>query len=206
MGRGEQPGARQESSGGRHELAVQEARSRLVPLARMTGLTGQVTVLTEGGRALAALVPVEALDRLDAARPPSAVPAQRVDGREEAARWRSRAEAAEAALAQRADDERATQARRADDERAAEARRQAVAEGWQRRLETLREQLRVQHQRRTEELERALAQAWAVVDELRPPGRDRALDQLRAEHRALAGDGHDDAPGQGGGERRVTSY
>jgi hypothetical protein len=123
-----------------HELSVQEARARLVPLARMAGLTGQVTVLTDGGREIAALVPATMLGQL-----PAAIPAQR----------------------------------------AAEAKQRAAAEGWERRLTTLREQLLAQHQGRTRELRSALAQVWAALDELSPPGRDRALDQLRAAHHPL---------------------
>ena len=42
------------------ELSLQEVRTRLVPLVRMTGLTGGVTVISDGGRPMAALVAPEA--------------------------------------------------------------------------------------------------------------------------------------------------
>jgi len=43
----------------RLELSLVEARTRFVQLARLAGLTQQTTVVTEGGRPLAAIVPVE---------------------------------------------------------------------------------------------------------------------------------------------------
>jgi antitoxin (DNA-binding transcriptional repressor) of toxin-antitoxin stability system len=118
------------------ELTAHEVRTRLIPLVRMTELTGRVTVITEAGRRIAALVPVEAA--------------------------RSREEA-----------------------HAAAARQQAAASGWQRRLDAVREHVRVQHRRRIHDLEQALARAWQLLDEARPPGTDRAADLLRAEHGSL---------------------
>jgi antitoxin (DNA-binding transcriptional repressor) of toxin-antitoxin stability system len=44
----------------RLELSLVEARTRFVQLARLAGLTQQTTVVTEDGRPLAAIVPVEA--------------------------------------------------------------------------------------------------------------------------------------------------
>jgi prevent-host-death family protein len=41
----------------RIELTVAEARLRFQQLVRVTGLTGQVTVLVENGRPIAAIVP-----------------------------------------------------------------------------------------------------------------------------------------------------
>ena len=121
------------------ELPLQEVRTRLVPLARMTDLTGAVTVISDGGRAVAALVPADAA--------------------------RSRAEAREAT-----------------------AHQQATARGWQQRLETMRRHLRGQHRQQVADLRAALGQAWSVIDDLSPPGRDRHLDQLRAQHRQILAD------------------
>jgi antitoxin (DNA-binding transcriptional repressor) of toxin-antitoxin stability system len=42
----------------RLELSLAEARTRFVQLARLAGLTRQTTVVTDGGRPLAAIVPV----------------------------------------------------------------------------------------------------------------------------------------------------
>jgi len=47
----------------RLELSLVEARTRFVQLARLAGLTQQTTVVTEDGRPLAAIVPVEASQR-----------------------------------------------------------------------------------------------------------------------------------------------
>ena len=121
------------------ELPIQEVRTRLVTLARMTDLTGAVTIVSDGGRAVAALVPADAA--------------------------RSRAEAREAT-----------------------AHQQAAARGWQQRLETVRRHLRGQHRQQVADLRAALGQAWSALDELSPPGRDRHLDQLRAQHRQMLSD------------------
>lgn len=120
------------------ELPVRDVRTRLLPLARMTALTGTVTLVTDAGRPLAALVPVDAA--------------------------RSRAAA-----------------------RAARAHQQATAEGWQRRLETMRGHLRSQHQQQVTALQQALTEAWQLIAETTPPGSDRHTDTLRAQHRALLG-------------------
>ncbi|WP_306204964.1 hypothetical protein [Actinoplanes sp. RD1] len=180
--------------GARHELSVQEARARLVPLARMAGLTGQVTVLTEGGRAVAALVPVAMLDRSGVplpepqrARSPDEQRVELPDGQRAGLPDGQRAGLpVEQRVAVREQGRAPVPEQREPEREGEAARRRAVAEGWQRRLVALREQLLVQHRARTAELRRALAQAWAALDEVCPPGRDRALDQLRAEHRALA--------------------
>jgi antitoxin (DNA-binding transcriptional repressor) of toxin-antitoxin stability system len=121
------------------ELSLPEARTRLVALVRMTDLAGGVTIISDAGRPVAALVPVDA-------------------------------------------------ARSRSDARAAAAHQQATVRGWQQRLETVREHLRGQHRQETSTLRDALGQAWALIDQLRPPGRDRAVDQLRAQHRQLLAD------------------
>lgn len=121
------------------DLSLTEARTRLAALARMTDLTGAVTVISDAGRPVAALVPVDA-------------------------------------------------ARSRSDAQAAAAHRQATVHGWQQRLETLREHLRRQHRQETKSLQDALQQAWTLIDQLRPPGRDRAVDQLRAQQRQLLTD------------------
>jgi len=43
----------------RLELSLLEARTRFVQLARLAGLTRQTTIVTDGGRPLAAIVPVD---------------------------------------------------------------------------------------------------------------------------------------------------
>lgn len=121
---------------GQLELTVHDVRSRLIPLVRMADLTGRVTIITEAGRQLAALVPADA-------------------------------------------------ARSRDQARAAAAQHEAAARGWEQRLDAVREQVRAQHRVRIRELEQALAGAWELIDDIRPPGVNRAADLLRAEHRDL---------------------
>ena len=118
----------------RIELSVPEARLRFQQLVRLTGLTGQTTVVVDGGRPVAAIVPAA-----DADPPaPLSVP------------------------------EPATPP--------------ANAAGWMRRLEKVREDVRRQHAGRIDELARALDEAWQLLDTLRPPGTDRAVDAARAAH------------------------
>lgn len=62
---------------------------------------------------------------------------------------------------------------------------EAGAAGWVQRVEKVREDLRRQHAAHTAELLRALEEAWAVVDSLRPPGADRQVDAVRTAHAAL---------------------
>ncbi|AEV86295.1 hypothetical protein ACWT_5277 [Actinoplanes sp. SE50] len=50
----------------RIELSIAETRLRFQQLVRLTGLTGQVTVVVDGGRPIAAIVPAA-----DVLRPPS---------------------------------------------------------------------------------------------------------------------------------------
>ncbi|MEV0901176.1 hypothetical protein [Actinoplanes sp. NPDC049802] len=113
----------------RIELTVAEARLRFQQLVRVTGVTGQVTVVVDGGRPIAAIVPAsQALDPPPAPPPP------------------------------------------------------VNAEGWMRRIEKVREDVRRQHTQRVGELSQALDEAWQLIDALRPPGTDRSVDTLRATH------------------------
>ena len=59
------------------------------------------------------------------------------------------------------------------------------AAGWLQRIERVRDDLRRQHAAHTDEFRRALDEAWAVIDTLRPPGTDRHLDTLRTAHAPL---------------------
>ncbi|GAA1634546.1 type II toxin-antitoxin system prevent-host-death family antitoxin [Actinoplanes couchii] len=113
----------------RIELTVSEARLRFQQLVRVTGLTGQVTVVVDGGRPVAAIVPVADLDEKPASAP--------------------------------------------------------NPEGWMRRIEKVRQDVRRQHAGRIGELSRALEEAWQMIDTMRPPGTDRAADTLRASHADL---------------------
>jgi antitoxin (DNA-binding transcriptional repressor) of toxin-antitoxin stability system len=61
----------------------------------------------------------------------------------------------------------------------------ASAAGWERRLQTVRTDLQRQHAGRTGELVHALDEAWRLLDSLRPPGSDRAVDTLRTMHAEL---------------------
>ncbi|MEV6300234.1 hypothetical protein AB0M02_12595 [Actinoplanes sp. NPDC051861] len=115
----------------RIELSVAEARLRFQQLVRVTGLTGQVTVVVDGGRPIAAIVPVPG----EGPAPP--------------------------------------------------APSGPSADGWMRRIEKVREDVRRQHAGRIRELSVALDEAWRLIDEIRPPGTDRAADTLRAAHADL---------------------
>ena len=79
-------------SGQPRELPLSEARVRLTQLARLTAVTGQVTVITDGGRPVAALVPA------DAARSRAEAQATAAHARAVAAGWMQRMEAVRAAL------------------------------------------------------------------------------------------------------------
>ncbi|GAA0462903.1 hypothetical protein Aca07nite_76360 [Actinoplanes capillaceus] len=118
----------------RIELTVAEARLRFQQLVRVTGVTGQVTVVVDGGRPIAAIVPAsQVLDPPPPPPPPPAAPS-------------------------------------------------AAAEGWMRRIEKVREDVRRQHAQRIGDLSQALDEAWRLLDEMRPPGTDRTVDTLRAAH------------------------
>jgi prevent-host-death family protein len=54
---------------GRLELSLIEARTRFAQLVRLAALTNQITVITDAGRPLAAVVPVEMADRRPAPEP-----------------------------------------------------------------------------------------------------------------------------------------
>jgi antitoxin (DNA-binding transcriptional repressor) of toxin-antitoxin stability system len=70
----------------RIELSIAETRLRFQQLVRLTGLTGQITVVVDGGRPIAAIVP--AADVLD---PPPAPPPPR-PAPENSAGWLRRIE------------------------------------------------------------------------------------------------------------------
>ncbi|MDI6101070.1 hypothetical protein QLQ12_20870 [Actinoplanes sp. NEAU-A12] len=129
----------------RIELTVAEARLRFQQLVRVTGLTGQVTVVVDGGRPIAAIVPVPYASPPPAAAPPAAPPPASSPPVPSA----------------------------------------ASAEGWMRRIEKVREDVRRQHAQRVGELSQALDEAWRLLDTVRPPGTDRAVDTLRATHADL---------------------
>ncbi|SDS11684.1 hypothetical protein SAMN04489716_0048 [Actinoplanes derwentensis] len=139
----------------RIELTVSEARLRFQQLVRVTGLTGQVTVIVDGGRPIAAIVPAAAVLGDAPATSPS-VPAPR-SGFPPGPRTSTSAGPSST----------------------------ASAEGWMRRIEKVREDVRKQHAGRIGELSQALDEAWRLLDSLRPPGSDRAADTLRATHADL---------------------
>ncbi|BBH68154.1 hypothetical protein ACTI_48390 [Actinoplanes sp. OR16] len=139
----------------RLELSIAEARLRFQQLVRVTGLTGQVTVVVDGGKPIAAIVPMADLPgdgppvtAPAAGAPPAPAPAQR--------RPVAPIHAAEGS-----------------------------ADGWMRRIEKVREDVRRQHAGRISELSRALDEAWQVLDAVRPSGTDRVVDTLRAAHADL---------------------
>jgi len=117
----------------RIELPLAEARTRLTQIARLTGLTGQVTVIVDRGRPVAAIVPVGAALSRPAGRPT--------------------------------------------------ANTGSATAGWMRRIEQVRAAVREQHATRIATLERALNDAWATLDCVRPHGSDRMVDALRIAHR-----------------------
>lgn len=67
------------------------------------------------------------------------------------------------------------------DRRSPDDRVGSSAAGWVKRIETVRSELRRQH----EALADALEQVWQRLDELRPPGSDRDIDLLRAAQTAV---------------------
>ncbi|WP_436529818.1 hypothetical protein [Actinoplanes sp. HUAS TT8] len=73
----------------RIELSIAETRLRFQQLVRLTGLTGQVVVVVDGGRPIAAIVP--AADVLDPPPPPPP-PAPPRAGPENSAGWLRRIE------------------------------------------------------------------------------------------------------------------
>ncbi|GIF04100.1 hypothetical protein Asi03nite_16380 [Actinoplanes siamensis] len=140
----------------RIELSIAETRLRFQQLVRLTGLTGQVTVVVDGGRAIAAIVPAS-----DVLQPPPAAlgrPRPAVAGPAPAERFRPAVERPGAAPAPES------------------------GAGWLRRIEKVREDVRRQHAGRIQELSQALDEAWRMLDTLHPPGTDRHVDTLRAAH------------------------
>lgn len=164
----------------RIELTVSEARLRFQQLVRVTGLTGQVTVIVDGGRPIAAIVPAaDVLGENPAAPPathrPRPVPSPRSgDSADSRPGFRP---------APRADSDRfpSVPAAPVNDSPAPSA----SAEGWMRRIEKVREDVRRQHAGRIGELSQALEEAWRLLDSMRPPGTDRTTDTLRAGHADL---------------------
>ncbi|GIF14367.1 hypothetical protein FHX34_103240 [Actinoplanes teichomyceticus] len=148
----------------RIELSVAEARLRFQQLVRLTGLTGQITVVVDGGRPIAAIVP--ARDVLQPAPPVAPVsPPVPVAPAVPAAPPGPPVPAAQAVPA------------------AAEGRPGPESSaGWLRRIEKVREDVRRQHAGRIRELSQSLDEAWRLLDEIRPPGTDRHVDTLRAAH------------------------
>ena len=115
------------------ELSVLEARSRFVQLVRFAALAHQITTITDGGRQMAVIAPVDAL--------------------------------------------------RTDDPRHSEPPRGAkAAEGWIRRIEEVRTEVRRQHERRIAELEQAVEELWRTLDDLQPPRTNPDVDALRVLH------------------------
>ncbi|MFC7528178.1 hypothetical protein [Actinoplanes sp. GCM10030250] len=174
----------------RLELSVAEARLRFQQLVRVTGLTGQVTVVMEGGRPIAAIVPPG--DVLGAGpAPPSLSPAPRPEPPSLSPAPRSelppsrrgpRSELPPSVHGSWAGDAASVPAPRSDPGR---GEGESAAAGWMRRIEKVREDVRRQHAGRIRELSQALDEAWRLLDEARPPGTDRAADTLRAAHADL---------------------
>ncbi|MEU4424928.1 hypothetical protein AB0F81_30275 [Actinoplanes sp. NPDC024001] len=169
----------------RLELSVAEARLRFQQLVRVTGVTGQVTIVVDGGRPVAAIVPPGDVLGTGPAPPsvpqpvppprqaPPSVPQPMSPPRDVPTGERSvtrpgffpSATSAPAASPASTD---------------APAGGEQVAAGWLRRIEKVREDVRRQHATRIRELSQALDEAWRLLDDIRPPGTDRAADTLRA--------------------------
>ena len=56
----------------RLQMTLLEARSRFTPMVRLAALTHQVTIITDGGRPVAAIVPINLLPDDDAPETPAA--------------------------------------------------------------------------------------------------------------------------------------
>ncbi|MFF5078498.1 hypothetical protein ACFY36_15715 [Actinoplanes sp. NPDC000266] len=105
------------------------------------------------------------------------------DAREaEAARRRAEAERQAGAEAERRHAETFRQAEAARQQSDPD-RAQAVAAGWARRLEEVRATQQRRHAAEMASVSQALAEAWRVIDHLRPRGADAGIDRLRTEHR-----------------------
>ncbi|MBG0562888.1 hypothetical protein [Actinoplanes aureus] len=149
----------------RLELTVAEARLRFQQLVRVTGVTGQVTIVVDGGRPIAAIVPPG--DVLGAGPAPPAQPLPQPP-----AQPLPQPPAQPPALPRAAPV-------------AVPVAGEKAAAGWLRRIEQVREDVRRQHAGRIRELSQALDEAWRLLDDMRPPGTDRAVDTLRAAHSDL---------------------
>jgi PHD/YefM family antitoxin component YafN of YafNO toxin-antitoxin module len=57
-----------------------------------------------------------------------------------------------------------------------------TAEGWLRRIEQVRTEVRRQHERRIAELEQAVEQLWRALDDVQPPRTNSDVDALRVLH------------------------
>ncbi|MEU4164104.1 hypothetical protein [Actinoplanes sp. NPDC026670] len=154
----------------RIELTVAEARLRFQQLVRVTGLTGQITVVVDGGRPVAAIVPVSDVLGAGPAPPGVAPPAESA--------------APVAAVAPPASSAPASSVP-ASSAPASSAPVAVNAAGWMRRIEKVREDVRRQHAQRIGDLSQALDEAWRLLDDLRPAGTDRSVDTLRAAHTDL---------------------
>jgi hypothetical protein len=172
----------------RLELSIAEARLRFQQLVRVTGVTGQVTVVVDGGRPIAAIVPVTDLHEagppagvppaVPPARPPAEVPPARgVPPAVPPARPPAEVPPARGVPPARPPAQRRPVAPIHEGE--------GSAAGWLRRIEKVREDVRRQHAAQIRELTVALDEAWRALDAARPAGTDRVVDTLRAAHADL---------------------
>ncbi|MEU4690246.1 hypothetical protein [Actinoplanes sp. NPDC023714] len=169
----------------RLELSIAEARLRFQQLVRVTGLTGQVTVVVDGGRPIAAIVPMSGLP---GDGPPVTAPAA---GAPPALSPPAPGPPAQPSPAQPIPAQlppAPAQLPPAPSPRRPVApihATEGAADGWMRRIEKVREDVRRQHAGRIGELTRALDEAWQALDAVRPAGTDRVVDTLRAAHADL---------------------
>jgi hypothetical protein len=191
----------------RLELSIAEARLRFQQLVRVTGVTGQVTVVVDGGRPIAAIVPVTDLHEagppagvppaVPPARPPAEVPPARgVPPAVPPARPPAEVPPARGvppAVPPARPPAEVPPARGVPPARPPAQRRpvapihegEGSAAGWLRRIEKVREDVRRQHAAQIRELTVALDEAWRALDAARPAGTDRVVDTLRAAHADL---------------------
>ncbi|XVU29602.1 type II toxin-antitoxin system prevent-host-death family antitoxin [Actinoplanes sp. CA-054009] len=179
------------------EVSVHEARTRFVQLVRVASLTGRPVTITDHGRAMATIVPAPPPHQRS--RPPNEAEAARqraeAERQAEAARQRAEAERQAGAEAERRHAETFRQAEAAR-QQADPQRAQAVAAGWARRLEQVRASQQRRHAAEMASLSQALAEAWRVIDHLRPRGADAGIDRLRTEHRDFLAGADQARPGQ----------
>jgi antitoxin (DNA-binding transcriptional repressor) of toxin-antitoxin stability system len=179
----------------RLELSLLEARTRFVQLARLANLTRQSTIVTEGGRPVAAIVPVDAALGATAssgsaggasaspAAPAPSLPAASPSSSSSAAPASDGPAASASPLlsgpvsALPAGSASSSPGRSGGPSGSGSAAGGSAA-GWLRRIETLRADLQRQHRA----LETALEEAWRELDRVRPPGSDPGVDALRLAH------------------------